>query len=245
MDFFAYWSLAGRVAANRPKVAVLVANLRNFRVTRPGPGFNDLTPEIAVADLPRTLALPYYMRGLTAPGLVLGRALRTRMGEDAFLTFTGLRRSVQESTAWDALGPARRPPVPGELFARVLATGDRLLADYDRPFDRSSPLVRFGAATVARLANEGIAVLVLVPPFAWELGVPKHYDADRFQRRIAMLRAVVEESGGRLVDLHRALPRDAFRDGDCHLTAAGARTMAALVAPEVRRALHGFAEPTP
>jgi len=237
MDFYAYWSLAGRIAALRPTLVVLIANLRNFAAEGGVPGFNDLTAEIGLADLPRTLALPYYMRGMTAPRLLLARALRTELGEDLFLTFEGARRNVQDARAWDVLGPAARPEVPGELFTRFMAMTDRIQAEFDRPFGRDSPVVRYVGATVSRLAREGITVLVVVTPFPWELAVPKHYDEGRFRARIGMLRSVVEERGGRLVDLHRALPKQFFRDTDCHFTAAGAAEMAKLVTPEVRRLL--------
>ena len=53
LDFYAYWSLAGRVAALQPKVVVLVANLRNLGAEGGERGFNDLVGEIDLGDLPR------------------------------------------------------------------------------------------------------------------------------------------------------------------------------------------------
>src|SRR4029453_10353296 len=76
MDAYSYWSLSGRIAALHPKLVVLVANLRTFMPEGGVRGLSDLAGEIPLSDLPRTLALPYYIRGMTAPRLVLARALR-------------------------------------------------------------------------------------------------------------------------------------------------------------------------
>lgn len=238
MDAYSYWSLSGRIAALRPKLVVLVANLRTFMPEGGVRGLSDLAAEIPLSDLPRTLALPYYIRGMTAPRLVLARALRTQLGEDVFLTFEGVRRNVQESAAWRWLGPEDRAPIPGEPFFRFADMSERLLVAFDRPLGPSNPLLRFTAATVARLVDAGAAVLVVVTPIPWERGLETHhYEEGRFARRIALLRDVVESSGGRLVDLHRGLTKQFFRDTDCHFTADGAAEMAKLLTPEVRRVL--------
>lgn len=237
LDAYAYWSLAGQVAALRPRLVVMIANLRNFGGEGGPRGFNDVTGELELADLPRTLMLPYWIRGMTAPRLLLARMLRTELGEDVFLTLEGVRRDAQDAPAWTTLGPAERPATAAERFVRYGAAMDRLLAQYDRPITPVSPLVQFAGATVGRLVREGIPVLVIVTPFAWEGAAPKHYEEARFRARVAVLRSAVEANGGELVDFHRALGRDAFRDRDCHFTRAGAATMANLVAPEIRKRL--------
>jgi len=238
LDFYGYWSLAGRVAALHPKVVVLVANLRNFGTEGGERGFNDLVGEIDFDDLPETLELPYFIRGMTAPRLLLARALRTELGEDVFLRLEGARRGAQDVPLWNVLGPATRPDAgPGELFARFTRLTERIQQKFDGPITRHMPMVRFAAATVERLTRDGIAVLVIVAPYPWELAVPAHYDEARFARRIALLRQVVEENGGQLLDLHRALAKRYFRDTDCHLTVDGAAETAKLVAPELGRML--------
>jgi hypothetical protein len=121
---------------------------------------------------------------------------------------------------------------------------DRIQRKFDSPITPDMPIVRFAAATVERLTRPGSKVLVVVAPYPWQLAVPVHYDQDRFARKIALLRRVVEENGGALLDLHRALPRSAFRDVDCHLTKEGAVEMATLVAPELERLL-GQNDPLP
>jgi len=236
-DFYAYWSLAGRIAAVRPKVVVLIANLRSFGLGRDGPLFNDLTGEIDLADLPRMLTLPYYIRGMTASGLLMARALRTELGEDVFLNFEATRRSLQDAAAWDVLGPIKRPGTRREVAARATGWMDRLHAEFDGPLVRESPLVQFAGATVSRLARDGISVLVVVTPFSWETAGPKYYDPARFAARIEILREVVEGNGGYLIDLHHALAARYFRDKDCHFTTDGAAEMANLLAPEVHRLL--------
>jgi hypothetical protein len=237
LDFYAYWSLAGRIAALQPNVAVVIANLRNFGAEGGERGFNDLVAEIDLRDLPETLELPYFIRGMTAPRLLLARALRTDVGEEVFLRLEGARRGAQDVPLWSVLGPKDRAESAAQQFTRYTAMTDRVQRKFDGPITRDMPMVRFAAATVERLTRAGIKVLVIVAPYPWELAVPAHYDEARFARRVALLRQVVEENGGELLDLHRALPRSAFRDVDCHLTKEGAVQMATLVTPELRRVL--------
>jgi hypothetical protein len=243
MDFYAYWSLAGRVVSLRPEVAVVIANLRTFGSEGGPQGFNDLTAEIDLADLPRTLALPFSIRGMTAPRLLLARTLRSDAGADAFLVYEGLRRRVQDSPAWEVLGP-RLPESPAWRLEHYVHTIQAVQADYARPFGRSAPLLAYADATVARLRRAGIRVLVVVTPMPWELP-GTHYDAEHVRARIALLRDVVERHGARLVDLHHALDASAFRDQDCHFTADGADRMARLVAPELAPLLAAGREATP
>jgi len=238
MDFYSYWSLAGRIARIHPKLVVFVANLRTFVPAGGVRGFTDVMGEIDLADVPETLALPYYIRGMTAPRVLLARALRTSLGENVFLTFEGVRKNVQESPAWDVLGPVDRPATPTERFFRFARTMDRILQAYDRPLGPGNPLLDFMRATVSKLSGDGITVLVLVTPMPWERATEaKYYEPERYARRIALLRGVVEESGGHFLDLHHALAKNLFRDGDCHFTADGAAEMARLLGPEVQRLL--------
>jgi hypothetical protein len=236
MDAYSYWSLAGRVLALHPKLVVMIANLRTFMPEGGVRGLGDLAGEIPLADVPHTLLMPYYIRGMTAPRLLLARLLTTQLGENVFLTFEGVRRNVQESTAWRWLGPDERKADPGELFGKFIAFNEKVLVAFDRPIPPSNPIVQFLGATVSRLIEGGAAVLVVVTPMPWERQLEaKHYDEERVGGRVAMLRDVVESRGGHLVDLHRALTKQYFRDADCHFNADGAAEMARLLGPEVRR----------
>jgi hypothetical protein len=215
----------------------MIANLRALMpeggVAR---GLSDLTAEIQWQDMPRTLALPYYIRGMTAPRLLLARALNTELGEDVFLTFEGVRRDAQDAEAFQWLGPAEPSMTPSENFMHFVAFNDRLLRAFDRPLGRANPLMDFASATIRKLTDAGATVLVIVTPVPWERGVAASYfDDARFDGRIAMLRDVVETSGGRLIDLHRALATKYFRDLDCHFTAEGAAEMAKLIGPDIQR----------
>jgi hypothetical protein len=238
VDFYAYWHLAGRIAALRPELVVLVANLRTLAPTGGPKKLGDLTGEVDLADIPATLALPFYLRGMTAPGLLLARTLRTEAGEGAFLRLEGARRNAQEADVWRRLGPEHAPVAPGELFARYVAADDDRLAAYDRPLAESSPLLDYVRASVGRLVRDGIAVLVIVTPMPWERAATVgRYAPARAASRIDVLRDAVEAAGGRLVDLHRTLLAAEFRDADCHLTPEGAARVAALLAPDVERIL--------
>ncbi len=238
IDSYAYWSLAGRIAELYPKVVVLVANLRTFMPEGGARGLTDLTAEIPIEDLPRTVALPFSIRGMSIPRLLLARALRTELGEDVFLTSEGLRQNIQEADAFRWLGPVQREAVPGEQLERFATMADRILMAFDRPITPSNALVRFTGATVARLAASGSTVLVLVTPIPWERGMEaNHYDPSRALARIATLRDAVESNGGRLLDLRHALTKPGFRDVDCHMSTSGAADVAKLVAPEVFRVL--------
>lgn len=238
MDFFAYWNLAGRIAALRPELVVLVANVRGLAPTGGPKKLGDLTGEVDLADLPTAFALPYYLRGMTAPGLLLARALRAEAAEGAFLTLEGARRNAQEASVWARLGPKDPAVPPAALFARLVAnTGERLAA-YDRPLGDDSPLLGYVRASVARLVRDGIAVVVVVTPMPWERAATFGlYELGRVAPRIDVLRGAVEQAGGRLIDLHRSLVTSEFRDSDCHLTRAGADHVAGLLAPEIERIL--------
>ena len=240
IDFFAYWTLAGRLAALHPDVVVLVANLRVMSPAAEVRGFTDMIGEIDLADVPATLALPYAIRGLTAPRVLLARTLATPAGEDAFLRFEGARRDVHESAAWTWLGAPGPPPRPGDhaTFLSLPKLDEAKFAAWDAPLGPDNPLLRFGAAAVRKLADAGIRVLVVVAPVPWErLAAANHFDAVRYAIKVDVLRTMVVKAGGELVDLHRALARDAFRDTGGHFTPAGAAQVAGLVAPRLLSAM--------
>jgi hypothetical protein len=106
MDFFGYWSLAGRVAALQPKHVIVIANLRTFIPQGGGVrGLTDTMAEIDLADLPRTLRLPYWVRGMTAPRLMLARRCAPTSASG-------------RSSASRACGGTRRRRRPGTCSAR-------------------------------------------------------------------------------------------------------------------------------
>ena len=69
LDFYAYYALMGPALATRPRLVVMVANLRLFNPAG-FRSFNDLVGFVPMAELPRLMTLPYAARGMTAPSLV-------------------------------------------------------------------------------------------------------------------------------------------------------------------------------
>jgi len=245
-DFFGYWALAGRIAALHPDVVVIIANLRVVQLGAGLRGFSDLIGETDLADVWTTLGLPYATRGLTAPRLLLARLLTNPVTEDAFLRFEGTQRDVHDAAAWSWLGPNEPPLSPEVLLRTFLLKRGRMHAAFDAPLERGNPLLPFGEAAIRKLTAAGAAVLVVVSPVPWEmLAEVQRYEPGRYARRIDVLREMTERAGGRLLDLHRALARDQFRDGDGHFTAAGAERVATLVAPALVPAVSATRTPPP
>lgn len=234
LDFWALYQLLGPVMERRPRVVVLVANMRVMRLPSGTRGFGDLAASLPLDELPRTLALPYSFRGMTAPRLLLARSLSTPWGEQTFYVAEGLRRDFQGAAFWEALGPKERPRTQEELFFEGLIASGKMADAYDAPLGQNTPLVRFCRAAVRFARARGAQVLVVVSPMPTQnLARVGRYDPARIAGRIAMLRREVESAGGRLLDLHDALPMELFRDGSGHFTPTGHERMATLVWPQI------------
>ena len=235
LDFYAYYALMGPALAMKPRLVVMVANLRLFNPAGFRP-FNDLVGFVPMAELPRLLALPYASRGMTAPGVVLAQLAGTERGFTTLLLAEGLRRRAADTAWWATLGP-ERPDGPGwsaaERRERGLAAKVR---EYARPIGPHHPLVRFAGAAVAMATRSGVRVLVVVSPMPLDvLREQQIFDDRRIARGIAALREAVTASSGTLVDLHAALPKDAFADVEGHLTADGMERVAALLVTPIAR----------
>ncbi len=236
LDCWAFYQLLGPVMARRPRVVVLVANMRLLRMPSGTRGFNDLAALIPLDELPRTLALPFSFRGMTMPRLLLARAMAAPVGERVFFAAEGLRRQFQTAPFWSTLGPEERPRQSGdEATLRFFSGVGRIMDAYDAPIGRNSPLVRFCRAGVRFARARGAQVLVVVTPMPVRaLTDAGRYDPARIDRRIAMLRREVESAGGQLLDLHDAVPTAQLTpDLTGHFTPEGHRHMAALVWPQV------------
>ncbi len=234
LDFWAYYQLLGPVMDRQPPVVVLVANMRVMRLPSGTRGYGDLAHLLPLGELPRTLALPFSFRGMTAPRLLLARALSTPWGEEAFHVAEGLRREFQAAPFWEIFGPEEPPRSDAARRFWALSGQAAMLTAYDAPLGPDTPLVRFCRAAVRFARARGAQVLVVVSPMPTRiLEHAGHYDAARAAERIAMLRREVESAGGRLLDLHDALPSEFFRDDSGHFTPAGQERMAALVWPQV------------
>lgn len=243
-DFWAMYQLLGAVMELHPRVVVLIANLRVLRVGTTTRTFNDLAQAFPLDELPRTLRQPYSFRGMTAPRLLLTQLLDTPWGEQAFYVTEGLRRNVQTAAAWQVLGPEERERTPGQNMEALVHHAELVHEAYDQPLGPNAPLVRFCGAAVRFAHERGAQVLVVVSPIPTEhLTTVGRYSPDRVAARIAVLRGEVDAAGGRLIDLHAALPQELFKDNDGHFTPEGHQRMAELVWPYVLASLHTAPSP--
>lgn len=233
-DFFTYYPLVAELlATSRPDVLVVVAHLRLFAspaspretVTR-----NDLASMIPPADLPSAVGLPFAIRGLTLPRLVLAQLLRDDRFERLLYVVDGARARVSEADVpW--LGPNRSAPENNALRALFIA-----LRGSDVPIGPDHPMVRMMAATVRLARRDGVRVVVVGTPIPFErmTGIVG-YDPDLYRVRFALLGDAVEQAGGVFVDLHEALPAAMFEDAVGHFTPDGAALLAERLRPIVAR----------
>lgn len=253
MDFFYYYFVMGEAVRLHPAAVVVVANLRLFQLARLTRTLNDLCSMVQPADLLRTMTLPLHERGITIPKLFLAQVLRTRAGERGLYLFEGLRSMLRRSALLGALMPqpaefewarALQDPERGkeaamEIVHRHWVQGNTLV------LSRRQAMVRMMQATVRLAARHGVPVIVVGSPVPWErLAELGYYDEAAYDRRFALLRTVVEDAGGRFVDLHQALRHDELRDIIGHFTDKGARLVARGVEPVLRDVLDAGAPPT-
>jgi hypothetical protein len=240
-DFFTYYPVVGQLlAVHRPAVLVMVAHLRLFQQPARDPTGasqtrNDLVSMIPTAELPRALLLPFAVRGVSVPRLLLARLLRYEPIE-RFLYFLEGAHALAAEAEIPWLGPneLRRP---GSGFFAIEAA----IEASDVAVSSDHPTVRLMAATV-RLAREaGVRVVVVGTPLPYEnMGDMGGYDSPLYAARFAVLRAAVEDAGGVFLDLHEALRRDEFVDPVGHFTVAGAAALAERVRPVVAGELRRY-----
>jgi len=244
-----YYELMGPVLALRPAVVVLVANLRTLFVPRadqPIPtdlgGFDDLASMIPEDELPRALTLPWQVRGLSLPRLLLLRLLRFEAVEQSMYLFEGLRSLAQRQRPWEAVAPPT--PLPESVVLEAYLEVIRVMEQrYDQPITAGAPFVRMLGATVDMARRRGVRVLVVASPIPFEqLQRSIGYDRAMYAQRFATLRAVTEASGGAFVDYHEALQASGFRDQGGHFTDGGATALAQILreplGAELDAALH-------
>lgn len=230
LDLFHYYPVLGDVLATKPELVVLIANPRLFEAGRDPQRFQLLSALIPFDELPRAAFLPLAVRDLTVPRLLMNRALRSAPVREAFGRVEGLRVLFREGDFWEPLG---KPTRWGRSFAEAHA--QRL---YVRPIGRRAPVVRMLEASVDLAHRHGAKVMVIVSPIPWErLTEAGLYDPVAYGREIAILREATEGAGGELLDLHRSLAKDEFRDKFGHYTEAGARHLSRIVEPHVLRAI--------
>jgi hypothetical protein len=237
LDFFGYYALMAPVLATRPRVVVVIANLR-LLVARGMRARRDLVSFVPVGELPRLLTLPYAMRDMSAPGLLLAECLRFEPIERAMLLEEGARLRIADSTWWRALGPPFPAGADWSFEARSARETARHLREYGRAIPPNDPMMRFAAATVAMGVRHAARVVVVIAPVPLAARRTRGVlEGDRLQTTLATLRTVVTAAGGTLVDLHAALRGSELSDADAHYTEEGAGHMADLVRLPIAMAL--------
>lgn len=232
MDPYHHYFLSGPVLEREPDLVVLGLHLRMFGPHARARRF-DLASFLHRRELPRAVALPLHERGYSIPGLLSYQLLRVPAIERLYLQAIGARQRFHDASFWSWLGEPLRPTSRVALGVR---TGE--LYRYDEPLHGRHPTVAVVGATADAIRREGSRLLAVVTPIPTAL-LASHgrYDAERYRRRIAVLREEIERAGGTFVDLHDLLPPDAFADHLGHMTPAGSQRVAEVLLPEIHRML--------
>jgi len=242
LDSFHHYCLMGPILDLQPELVVMVANLSMFDPDRRSRRDNSIARFIPTSELGRAVRLPLYERGLTVPRLLLMRTLRYDAINNLRYFGSGVRRmfrrGLNASLRPRPAAGARTAALREAYLALAPLAGAQAASSFDYELHRSdAPLRMLGAAT-SMARRRGVTVLVYASPIPHrrhpELG---WYDAEEFGRRIGAIGDVVEDGGGEFIDLHAALPDDAFVDVLGHLTADGAKRFAAILGPVVERAM--------
>jgi hypothetical protein len=237
LDFFGYYALMGPALATKPRVVVMIANLRLLdpRGMRPR---GDLVSFVPAKELPRLLTLPYASRSMTAPGLLLARLLRFGPLATTTFLFEGARRTTADAEWWAMLGPELPSSDDWSYEERHHREMVGHLREYAREIGPGHPTMRFAAAAVEMAVREGTRVVVIVTPVPFDaLRANGLLDRERMAASISTIRGVVSAAGGILVDLHAALRGDELRDADAHFTQPGVEHMVQLVRMPIASAL--------
>ena len=247
LDFYWYYCLMGEVLATRPAVVVLMANPVQLTTGPTSRVVVDLCGYIPLGDLPRALLLPWGERGVTTADLINARWPRGMARHDMRTRVRGMQLLGQR---WLPISIATRPPRQQRWFA-VLRRGNERQRGFDlfreawketlaARLDRESPMMVMLDATIRMATRAGIPTVVIGNPVPASVRDDPAPLRERFP-----LRAIVENAGGRFLDLHDLLTEEQFRDGLVHFTKAGAEAIAARVEPVVREYLVRGQRPVP
>jgi hypothetical protein len=257
---FDYYLLADQLVRARPDLIIVPFNLANtspaWRAAFSRP---ELAGWIAGDRLVEALALPLSWAGLTADRLLFNHAL-VRVGLlDLWTSLSGEQTRLDQAR----LAMERRiaSPTPGRQTPeetmrsardnqirrirnvprskRYSAAGMRhLMGPALDGLQPDHPTLAVLGATVRRFREAEIDVLVYVNPInrehVEELGI---LDPERLDLTLRSIEGVVDEGGGRFLDLHGILPDRMFRDHTGHFKYEapldGTRALAARLAPVV------------
>ncbi len=228
-DFTHYHFLLEPILDAQPRWLVLVAHLRVLVPEETDWAYPELTAHLPFSELPRTVGFSLHDRGITVPTLLLSRLLRFPIVRDAFYFGAGLRAQLgREVGPWIV-------PEPSPRARNDAAFREEHFRRYDTSIYPHHPMLRVLEAILSRARQRDVSVLVLVSPVPVQrLQARGLYARQRYERRIDRLRVAAETHGAHLLDLHRAIAADGFRDELGHLTGTGARQVADRVVSELR-----------
>ncbi len=226
IDPFVEYFVVGKFLENKPDLVVIVANLRILAMRGKMPGFLSLASFLPRAEMLRAVWLPWHHRQVTLPRLFLARALGLPGVENAFYFYEGLHLKFRDELYSDTLKVS---------FAERFEARRKMFRLYVSPIEK--PVLRMLGAMVGLAFRNGRPVVVVVSPIPIAKLREKGLYSSAVPDRLETIRQVVESAGGRLVDLHDALPADEFRDLAGHFTDKGADHMAELLDPVVREEL--------
>ena len=145
--------------------------------------------------------------------------------------------------------PPDAPSPVSPAVTPVIASGALLTTQISEPWHMiltwgvivglgTGSMTQMLAATVEMASRRGSRVLVIASPIPWQhLEGEGLFEAGRYARRMDALRRAVEASGGRFLDLHRALRKADFRDHLGHYSEQGTQILAAKLQPVVEKLL--------
>jgi hypothetical protein len=257
------WSILGEYCVGdemlrmNPTRVVLEVNLRGLAVPAAyGPGFPELSGYIHPFRFLEALGLPLSQAGVTANRALYYRLLVAsgatplwKLLLDVQARLYRLREPVERAVE-DEVGvhswQERRATYLRESLRLILEPGKYRESRAHALSTLGIPLRGFGptyppmltlGALLRRFVEANKRPLVWIAPLNVEhlhgLGI----DTAGVDRSVESIRKVVEDSGATLLDLHAALPDDAFADPADHPTSEGERSGTDIVGVRLARAL--------
>ncbi|MBW2274777.1 MAG: hypothetical protein JRG96_16030 [Deltaproteobacteria bacterium] len=265
---FEYYFLIEEIMAARPHAVVFAFNLDTLSQAWRG---NNSRPELAgwvePARLGEALALPLHWIGLTVDRLFFYMSIvragafeawqeltleQARMGraQDALRHHLGELCSGNPELAFDEALDTNTLALlclPGSDNRRFSERGQlEHHGDALAGIGPEHPVLRVFAATLERLRDGGIPVLVYLAPANVEhMGRLGIFDGPGLASTIAAVETVARSAGADFADLHDLFPDETFRDASGHLAYDGAIDGPAAVAEALAPRVPALLEHSP
>jgi hypothetical protein len=236
LDPFQFYFLLGPLLDRQPEALVIVATM-SMVLNGPGKGLerNYFCQFLEPMLIPNAMTLPFYARGMTIPHLLFCPFLRVPAVRSSSYILVGARLLFLEAPFWGSLERPVPEPGPDSRREQIRLSLEQA---YAPSVTESTPAVVMLEAVVETASKHGVPTLVVISALPVEQ-LTKHglYDGELFDRRVAVLREVIERAGGTVVDIHDQIPADEMRDVAGHLNAAGIDHVSDLVEPKLRELL--------